>query len=276
MSITDPAAEPAQTEEVQGSEAPGSGSPWEQHLTRFPDDVREEAASVFKEMEGDFTRRFQDAADFRKQWEPLQDTGISQMSPEEVAWLVQFRGALDDPNVMQQWWDGYAQENGLTPAQQAAQEPQQFDDFGGGFQDPQQLQSLIDQATGPLKQQLEQMQGHIEQQQQQHEQAQTLANLEGQVAQIEQKLGAPLSEKQKVVLARFASQYSDVNNAILRGWDDMQAYTNDVQKGAFQSKVDAPDPAERGGVPDVSPDKFKGLDDPGLAETARQFLRNNR
>lgn len=275
MSITDPQADDVQPVEGQG-DAGTSDAPYAEYLNRIPEQLRGDVEPVFRDWDANVTKRFQDNSDFRKQWEPLQDTGISQMSPEEVAWLVQFRGALDDPNVMQQWWDGYAQENGLTPAQQAAQEPQQFDDFGGGFQDPQQLQSLIDQATGPLKQQLEQMQGHIEQQQQQHEQAQTLANLEGQVAQIEQKLGAPLSEKQKVVLARFASQYSDVNNAILRGWDDMQAYTNDVQKGAFQSKVDAPDPAERGGVPDVSPDKFKGLDDPGLAETARQFLRNNR
>lgn len=273
MSITDPEAQPAQPDEGQGGEASG-GSPWESYLTRFPEEQREEASSAFREMEVNANKRFEELAAHRKQWEPFEQTGINELSPEEVSWLVQFRGALDDPNVMQQWWDGYAQENGLTPAQQAAQEPQ-LDEFGS-FGDPQQLQQLIDQATGPLKQKLEQMQGQFEQQQQQHEQAQTLANLEGQVAQIEQKLGAPLSEKQKVVLARFASQYSDVNNAILRGWDDMQAYTNDVQKGAFQSKVDAPEPAERGGVPDVSPEKLTGLDDPRLAETARQFMRNNR
>lgn len=276
MSITDPAADDVQPDEGQGSEASGGGSPWESLLTRFPEDVREDAAAAFREQEANANKRFEEHASFRKQWEPLAETGVNQLSPEEVSWLVQFRGALDDPQTMQQWWEGYAQENGLTPAQQAAEQPQTLDDFGS-FGDPQQLQSLIDQATGPLKQQLEQMQAHMEQQQQQQSLAEANQFVDRQVAELEQKHGK-FDDEDREALALFASKFADSDpmNAIKLGYELMTKFTNRAEKQALQAKVNSPSPAEGGGVPDTSPERFTSLNAPGFNETATEWMRNNR
>ena len=272
MSFTDPTADAVQPEQGQG-DGGATDAPYAEYLNRIPEQVRGDVEPIFKEWDANTTKRFQDAAEFRKQWEPLAETGVDQLSKDEVAWLVQFRGALDDPQTMQQWWDGYAQENGLNQPE-APQEPAPLDDFGG-FQDPQQLQTLIDQATGPLKQQLEQMQGHIEQQQQQQQQAQLVSQLEGQVAQLEKKQGRPFSDEERDVLARFASRYNDAETAIPRAYEDMQKFVGGVEKGAFQQKVDAPAAAEAGGVADVNVPQFKSVHDDGVKNAAMEFLRNN-
>jgi len=270
VSITDPQADDAQPQEGQGSEASG-GSPWESLLSRFPDDVRDQAAEAFREQEANANKRFEEHASFRKQWEPLANTGVDQLSAEEVAWLVQFRGALEDPQTMQQWWDGYAQQNGLNQPQEPEAQP--LDDFG--FQDPAQLQQLIDQATGPLKQQLEQMQARAEEQDRQQAESQAHQYIDGQLKELESKHG---KEFNREMAELFASKYidSDPLNAVPRGWADFEQARNAIEKQALQPKVDAPAPAEGGGVPDTSPDKMPGFGSPELKDVAMQFLRNNR
>ena len=69
---------------------------------------------------------------------------------------------------------------------------------------------------------------------------------------------------------------TDPDHCMLRAWEDLQRMRNEIEKQALQKKVGAPDPAEGGGVPDVSPDKMKSLQDPNLAVTAAQILRNSR
>ena len=280
MSFTDPSADEAQPIDGQGSEAAGGGSPWEQHLTRFPEGFRDEASSVFKEMEGDFTRKFQDAAQYKQGWEPYEQSGVKNYDPEAVSWMIQFYDAYqNNPQAVVDHIKEYATERGLSfgeAAQQVQQQQQQTDEFGFyGQPDQQQLQSLVDQATGPLKQQLEQLQGHIEQQQQQSAQAEATRYIEGQLKELEGKHG---DEFNRDMVERFAAKYveTDPMNAIPNGWRDYQEFRNGLEKSVFQKAANAPAPAATGGPPDTSPQKFTGIHDPAVLSQARQFLENNR
>ena len=226
MSFTDPSAEPAQPQEGQGEEASGS-SPWESYLNRIPEDARDVAAEAFREMEANATKKFQDHAEYRKQWEPLHETGVNQLSADEVSWLVQFRQALDDPQTMQQWWEGYARENGLTPAEAEAEALDEF-----GIVDPQQqLEKLLEDRLSPLSKQLEQFSSRFEQQDQQAAMAEAGRFIEGQIGQLKEKHGEFDKETEELINT-LAGRYieSDPMNAIPRAWDDLQRWRNDVEK----------------------------------------------
>lgn len=271
MSFTDPSAEPAQPQEGQGEEASGGGSPWESYLDRIPEDARDIAAEAFREMEANATKKFQEHSEFRKQWEPLQETGINQLSQDEVAWLVQFRQALDDPKTIQQWYEDFAQEHGLTPAEQAAETLDEF-----GFQDPsQQLEKLLEEKLGPLSQQVEQVLGWRQQQEQAQAQAEAGKFIEGQISELKEKHG-DFDKDTEELINTLAGRYieSDPMNAIPRAWDDLQRWRNDVEKSALQAKVNQPSPAESGGVPDVNPPEYKRINDPAVKEAALALLRS--
>lgn len=252
------------------------GAPYQEYLDRIPEEARDEAEAAFKAFDANTTRKFQDAAEFRKQWEPLADTGVNSLSSDEVAWLVQFRQAMEDPQVMQQWWDGYAAQNGLTPKQAEEAQAAAADEYG--FQDPnqQQLEQLLEQRLGPLSQQLEQFSTRFDQQDQQAREADAARFIDGQVTGLEEKHGA-FDDQTKQLINTLAGAYieSDPMNAIPRAYEDLQRWRNDVEKSALQAKVDAPKPAESGGVPLVTPEQYKRIDDPGVKNAAIEFLQHS-
>src|SRR6185437_4568025 len=110
-----------------------TGAPYQEYLDRIPEDAREMVAPVFKDWDANVTRKFQEHADFRKQWEPFKDTGVTELNPDQLSYAVQLFNALEQPDIMKEWWDGYAQQNGLT-VQEAKEAEAALDDFG--FQDP--------------------------------------------------------------------------------------------------------------------------------------------
>lgn len=275
MSITDPSNADDVQPEGQG-DGGTQGAPYQEYLDRIPEEVRGDVEPVFKDWDGNVTKRFQEQAEFRKQWEPLADTGVNQLSPEQVSYAVQLFQAMDDPSVMQPWIEAYVQQHGLTLAQQqaAAAEASAVDEFG--YQDPQQqLEKLLEERLGPLSQQLQQFGSRFEQQDQQARESEALDYINGQVKVLETEHGA-FDDKTKELLNTLAGRYieSDPMNAIPKAWGDLQQWRNDVEKSALQAKVDAPTPAETGGVPSVTPETHSRIDAPGVKEQALQFLRN--
>ena len=257
--------------EGQGDGGTGGDPPYADYLSRIPQDAREDVEPIFKEWDANVNKKFQSHAEFRKQWEPLQETGINQLSSDEVSWLVQFRQALDDPQTMQQWWEGYARENGLTPAEAEAEALDEF-----GIVDPQQqLEKLLEDRLSPLSKQLEQFSSRFEQQDQQAAMAEAGRFIEGQIGQLKEKHGEFDKETEELINT-LAGRYieSDPMNAIPRAWDDLQRWRNDVEKSALQAKVSQPGPAESGGVPDVTPPQHKRIDDPAVKNSAMEWLRN--
>ena len=220
MSFTgEEGADPVQPE-GQGEVGESAGAqPYAEYLDRIPEQYRGDVEPVLKDWNSSVNKRFQDHAEFRKQWEPLQDTGIHQLPVEDVSWLVQFRQALEDPEVMQQWWDGYAQQNGLTRAQQHSLEDQgvSLDDFNG-YQDPQvqqMLEKMLEERLGPVSQQLEQFSSRFQQQEQQAAQAEALTIIEGQVKALEKEHnnGQPFDDDTKQLINTLVGHFAAFRSA---------------------------------------------------------------
>lgn len=96
------AAEGAQPAEGQGA----TDNPNAQYLTDVPEELHPLFDDVLKRKDGDFTKRFQKAAEFQKQWEPYSKIeGLNGMGPDEVSDLVSFYQTMNDPQAFIQWYE---------------------------------------------------------------------------------------------------------------------------------------------------------------------------
>jgi hypothetical protein len=164
------AAESAQPAEGQGA----TDNPNAQYLTDVPEELHPLFDDVLKRKDGDFTKRFQKAAEFQKQWEPYsQIEGLNGMSPDEVADLVGFYQTMNDPQAFIGWYEQAGKrlqdEFGYQPSLdedawvKAGQENGWFDpdDDGQGGGEPQGLdpasieqmvKQALEQELAPVKQ----------------------------------------------------------------------------------------------------------------------------
>jgi hypothetical protein len=266
--------ETVQPDEGQG-EPVTSDAPYAEYLNRIPEELRAQVEPIFKEWDGNTTRKFQEASEYRKQWEPYEQVGVGRTTPEAVDWALQFYRALENPQAIQQWYDAYAQENGLTQ-QQAAEQQQQAppaDQTFADYQDPsitQALERSLQQHMSPIQQQLEKLSNWQQQQELQGREQAAMRVIEGQLSELQTKHG---DEFNREWVDKFVANYieSDPHNAVHRAWDDYQNMVNQISKSALQSKVDAPAPAESGGVPNVAPEEIKTMAQ--AAEQARNIMR---
>jgi len=272
LSFTDPTADPVQPDPGQGE--PGtSDAPYAEYLNRIPEDARGQVEPIFKEWDANTTRRFQEHSEYRKTWEPYEQAGVQQHNPESVQWALQFLQAAEtNPQAIQQWFDAYAQERGLTPAQAAEQVAQDPGTFGDPYGDQsQQLSELLKQQLSPLQQQLEQMTQWREQQETAVREQEAQRFIHGQMDELRSKHPSEFTKEAEGYVEAFLSKYieSDPRNAVPRAWADYQTLVNEISKQVLQPKADAPAAPESGGAPDVTPKPIKTLKEAEAVALAR-------
>lgn len=282
MSITDPAAEPAQPDEGQGSEAPGT-SPWEAYLTRFPEEHRDIAAEVLREQESNANKRFEEAADARKFRERYEESGVGRYDPEAVQYALQVLDAQQqNPKGFYDWVTGeYAKEHGLAPAQ-PEQQPGQADQFSydefGQTQDLQPIKQLLEEQLGPIRQDLEGFNSYRQQQEQERLMAEADKYVEGQVAELEAQHPDAFKDKSEygpaAMIETFKTRYieTDPLNAIPRAFKDYQAFRGEIETRYAQGKADTPAAAAAGGAVNGAPENLSPED---RRKAAIQFMRES-
>jgi len=257
----------------QGEADTTTDAPYQEYLNRIPEEAREQAESAFREWDANQTRRFQDAAEFRQRWEPYQDTGIASLPPEEVQQLVQFRGALSDPQAIQQWYQQYAAQAGLTEPQAPPQEPydpyQEQDPYGGGFDG---IDQVLANRLGPIEQRLERFAQWQEQQDHAARVAEAENYVQGQLEELKQKHPEEFNEQ---AIEKLVVQYieTDPRNAVQRAFADWQGIRSEIERQTLQAKANTPPAAEGGGYADTNPEEIKTLAQ--AAEIAKAQIRQS-
>jgi hypothetical protein len=85
-----------------GGDGASGPIPWD--LSSVSEELRPHVEAALKGVEGGVTKRFQEHADFRKQWEPYAGVeGLSEISPEDMARLVAFHQTASDEQQFEQW-----------------------------------------------------------------------------------------------------------------------------------------------------------------------------
>jgi hypothetical protein len=243
----------------QGQGAAGGGSPYAEYLDRIPEDARSEAEAAFKQWDSDTTRKFQDAAEYRRNWEPFEQMGVQQRDPAEIEWAMQFVDALQNPTTIREWYDTYAQEHGLTSP----------DDQGGyqEFVDPSTqsaLERMLQSQLGPVASQLAEISQWREAQELEAREAQAMAQIRSELDDLKSKHGADFNES---MVEKLLPQYieSDPQHAVQRAWDDWQAIRNQIEQDTISGKANQPAGAVSGGTADGSPPEIRTLKDAAAA-----------
>lgn len=279
MSFADPEqADPVQPEgEGQGGGG-DAGTPYADYLNRIPEEVRGQVEPVFKDWDSNVTRRFQEASEYRKAWEPYEAAGVNQYDPDAVKWALEFhQAATQNPQAIKQWYlEQYGPQHGLLdePQQQAPQQQDPFYQDPNGFQDPtaQQIEQILQQRLAPLEQKLGQYDQRWEQQEEQARIAEAQQYIQGQLGELKEKHPGEFTREAEGYVEALTSRYIDTDplNAVPRAWADYQALKNQIQKSTLQEKVDQPKPPEGGGPPNAAPEPVKFAD---AGQLAREQLR---
>jgi hypothetical protein len=249
----------------------GSGPiPWD--LSSVSEELRPHVEAALKGVEGGVTKRFQEHADFRKQWEPYAGVeGLSEISPEDMARLVAFHQTASDEQQFEQWLRAVAQEFGITGEQPQTPAP-------GDGEPPDTnaaLQKMFDDFTGKLEERfapIEQFMGTSEASQ--REQA-VRAEIDSAIADIVGDGEAWPDDKRESVLQLAHAYPSEMplEETIQKAHQDYLRIRGEAQSELVDPKQGGPGPTVNGGRPDTAPQEFEGLDDPKLKQAALTRMR---
>lgn len=226
-------------------------------LSAVPEDVRELVTPLLKQFEGNVTKKFQENAEYRKQWEPFQELGVHEMDPTELSELLQFRQIAADPDQFQEWYRLVGEEMGL-----------QGDPEDGALEAPegQDLESMVaaalDQRLGPIEQSYQ-----AQAEQQRLQEAETFVS--GKLAELEAEHG----EYDKDAVCQLALAYDSDPQAIERGFADYQRLIGAAEKSLLSGKLNQPEAPEKGGSPATQVEGVKTFDQAKAA--ARQLMQQS-
>lgn len=256
---------------VQPDEGQGA-APYQEYLDRIPEELREQVEPVFRDWDAGTTRKFQEAAEYRSRMQPYEQAGITNHSPDVLQWGANFYDAVQqNPAAVQEWFNDYAQEHGLSVKQQE----KLADDLGLGDElETSDISKALEQHLGPISQQL----GEINQWRQAQEQQVALQA----ATQMVTEQMADIKEKHpdiydEAAIEPFIGKYieQDPMNAVARGFADYEAVYNQITKKALQGKVNTSGAApEGGGYADGAPEEIKTLGDAN--RIALERMRGNR
>jgi hypothetical protein len=250
--MTDPsqpvqADAPQEAPDAQGQQDTNNGL--YPDLSAVPEDVRDLVTPLLKQFEGNVTRKFQEAADFRKTWEPFQELGVQDVDPDELRELLAFRDLAQDPDQFKAWYQAVGQEMGLHGEEQPAA-PSDAANL------EETLGKLLDQRLGP-----------IEQAYRQQEEQSRLQAAESFVSTKLEELTTQHGDFDKDAVCQLALAY-DGQDAIERGFADYQRLVGQVEKGVFENKLNQPEAPSQGGRPATQVPPITNFDDAKKAALA--------
>lgn len=233
-------------------------------LNEVPEDVREHVVPHLKAMEGGITKKFQEAAEYRKGWEPYEELGLRDMDPTAVKQLLDFAQLANNPEQFDSWLKSAAEERGL------------FNGDGSGDDDlsveeleelsPEKIKEIVAEQIKPLQD---------SQQQQVQEQAVAEAEqgIEDSLGQI-RKDNPDLPENAEDAIVKLAYAYAEEDGVdpIAKGFEDYQELIGQGEKGLFEQKTKQPAPPEGAGAAAMGDEKITSFEDPRLRARVKEKL----
>src|SRR3954453_16128001 len=97
-----------------------------------PEDYRPYLEEYAKKTDGLITKKFQEAAEFRKQWEPQADLGILDVPREDLEGLLQLNELAKDEEAFDNWLREVAQARGILDGEPVDDDDEDDDDLDMG------------------------------------------------------------------------------------------------------------------------------------------------
>lgn len=219
-------------------------------LSGAPDELRPFLEQEMKKVEANVTRKFQEAADFRKQWEPFAGVdGLTDTDPEELGQLLAFhRGVLSDEQQFTDWFYSVGEELGLLPEQSEDGGDNDFEQNGDGEADPDlesAIQRALDARLAPFEAQLTQQNEQLTQAQQEQRVTEAQQSIRTELDGLHEQHG----DFNEDLVCQLALAYDGAEDMIQRAFADYQRFSGETEASFLEGKGDTPQPANSGGVP---------------------------
>jgi hypothetical protein len=267
--MADDAVQPADAGESQGDATATDSGLYD--LDSVAPDVRELLEPHIKAINGNVEKKFREAADERKGWQPYEELGLKDVQPDELKGLLEFAEMANDPDQFGQWWQNAGKEMGL------------FDKFSEQENDDLDLESVDDfsqegiekliaekvaEATSPIQEKFQaQEQERLEQEASQE--------ITSQLEEI-RKDHPDLPKGAEDAIVRLAYSHADEDpNPIQKGFEEYEQLIGQGEKALFTDKAEQPQTPEGPGAASTSPEKVTSFGDPRLKAMATERLKQN-
>lgn len=235
-----PSGDPAQPDSGQGE---GLGL---YDLSAAPEEIRPFLEGELKKVEANVTRKFQEAADFRKKYEPYEGIdGLTQVEPDELSRLLAFhQEVLSDPQAFEEWYRAVGEEFGFSQQPQGDPNADPDDPDASDFSDPS-LEAAIERVLERVDERL----APFEQQMTESQQEQRITEAQEEIRQELDALKEANGEFNEDLVCQLALAYDGAPDAIQKGFADYQRFMGDTESAVFEGKDDTPGAANTGGTP---------------------------
>lgn len=241
--------EDAQPVEGQGGEA--TESPYDSYLQTVPPEAREAAETWFRDTSKGLDAKLQEAAEFRKQWEPYGSVeALPSYDPQSLTQLLEWHQQVSQsPEAFKEWLANTAREEGLTPAEEAEVEQEAIE----GEMTPQAIEALIAEKAAeriaPLEQRLENWE--VERAVDAEDQS-----IRSEFERLQAENGVTLTNDQKAIVVDLGINHEGQGSWVQHGFERFQSMSSAAQKAFVEDKTKAPPTAvSPGGVASLEPAK---------------------
>jgi ElaB/YqjD/DUF883 family membrane-anchored ribosome-binding protein len=249
-------------------------------LSSTPEELRPYAEDLLAQVSKNVDGKFREHADFRKQWEPFEQLGIHDMDPDELQQLLTFRNdILSNPDALQEWLGAVAEHTGFRPelTQEdwiAYGDEKGFFDGNDGEEGDKPDTSIVDQIMSQLEERIAPIEQLMQEQRSESQVDAIRQQLESQLDDLEEKHGE--YDRDAVVRLAHAFDAEGSEDPIEDAFQEYQRLRGTSQADLLDDKSGQPAAALSNGQADTAPEKFEGLDDPGLKDAVRRRLAASR
>lgn len=217
-------------EAPSGGNEGGGNELYEPYLSDVPAEMHPLVLEPLRRQNADFTRKFQEAAQFRQRWEPYSKLGVHDVDPQELEGLLSLRQELSTDDGAKAWLARIAQE---APQLFGEEAWQTLGTANGWLSDEEQEGGFEDEDGPP-----QWFEEFRQQQEQRWSQFQGQQEMNQQLAQQEQAVTQRLEQVEQKYAAQFPQGIpDDIHDAAI----DMAIGL--VQTGQVQDQAEAIEPA---------------------------------
>lgn len=248
--------------------AAGSDSGYAQYLDSVAPEIREQVEPLFKEFDGNVTKKFQEHAEYRKGWAPYEELGVRDIEPQQLQELLQFAQMANDDKQFDQWLTKVATDRGLFAG----------DDLDG--LDDEEDSSIEERLIEKLSEQINPILERFEKQ----DEKELVDKATAEIDQTFESLLAEhkdLPENARDTVEALAYRYTDeqglsAKEVIEKGFSDYLSLIGQAEKGLFQKKSSQPaTPEGPGGNAATQDEKITSFGDPRLKQIAAERLKQS-
>jgi hypothetical protein len=197
-------------------------------LSSVPEQYRSEVERIAKDIDRNAQAKFREAADYRKQWQPFEELGLTDQNPESIRQMIELSQLLGDEST--------AQDAVLALAKHVGLEVDGLDPEPEAEPDP----------TADLRSQVEQLAAAESERQQAAAQQAEMDRLQGEWDEIVQEHG-PFTDDQQELIIELASRFDSEAEPLKAAHKLFNQIAGHAEQGLVRSKSGEPAAAEPAG-----------------------------